>query len=107
MASRKGIGIYVLGVVIALAGLIARSAIDSASSYKGPRQAGTTSENFLSWWSSGQGYEFSSLLLLVLVAILIFCVIRILNRSLGAARRETLPDDEIEPLPEKRESEQK
>ena len=104
MRSRKGIGLEVVGIVSALIVLLIWVAVSSASY---PRKVGTSWSNFLNFTSSPQGQMFGAVLVAAMVLVLLLSATSILNKWLRGARREALIDDEIAPLPEKLENEQK
>ena len=104
MRSRKGIGPEVVGIVSTLIVLLIWVAASSASY---PRQVGTSWSNFLNFTSSPQGQMFGAVLVTAMVLVLLLSATSILNKWLRGARREALIDDEIGPLPEKLENEQK
>ncbi len=105
MGSRKGISLEVVGIVSALIVLLIWVVAVSSASY--PRKVGTSWSNFLNFTSSPQGQMFGAVLVTAMVLVSLLSATSILNKWLRGARREALIDDEIAPLPEKLENEQK
>ena len=101
---RRGIGLEVVGIASALLVLLIWFGI-SAASY--PREVGTSWSNFLNWARSPQGQIFGTVLITAMVLVLLLSATSMLNKGLRGARREALIDDEIGPLPENPEDEQK
>src|SRR2546422_4939782 len=108
LGARKGIGLQILGVMIAVTGLIVWGALFSAASYRGPGPYGTSWSNFVNWLQSSEGQLCLTILPLAAVLILLASVASIQNKRLDARRAAATPKDiHVPPRPEEREDERK
>ena len=107
MDARRGIGLELVGIVVALVVLLVWFAISSPVNYSGPREVGTSWSNFLNWVGSSQGQIFGIILGLATLFVLLLCVMSIVSKRLDGGRPGALSHDEIEALPERPGDEQK